>query len=258
MSEKERYTSPETKRETISLKDLLDPQLDSSRYAGLIGRQELELARGNFAVLNPTEYSERWKFLAFQSTEEYLQKYKGFEDYEYIKEDYETLDRLLREHLQGSVLIDLGAGSGYFVKHIAHKYGVGTYILVDRDYKHENGELPPNPQTPIEYVQVANKQRIKVKADMLDFIARLRPNALNFTLNGIDRIIIDDIRYHEALAQELLRVAQKGSLIFGVDSHALEILSEHADTESSKIKEHPVDEITEMSVGKGRVFEVVK
>lgn len=257
MSENEKYTPPEKEKRIISLEDLFDPQLDASRYAGLIGRQEHELSRGNDAVLTPSEYSERWNFLVSQSAEHYLNKYKGLEDYEYIKKDYETLDRLLREHLQDSVLIDLGAGSGHFVKQIARKYKVGTYILVDRDSGHEPSE-PPNPQTAISNVQFEDQQRISVKADMLDFIARLRPNALNFTLNGIDRIIIDNIKYHEALAQELLRVAQKGSLIFGVDSHALEILSEEAETEDSKIKEHPVDELAEMSVGRGRVFEVVK
>lgn len=253
MSEHEKYTPPETEKKITSLKDLLDPQQDASRYADLIGRQEHELTRGNFAVLNSTEYSERWNFLVSQSAEKYLQ----FKDV-YAREEYETLDRLFREHLQGAVLIELGSGSGYYVEQIAHKYKMGTYIRVDRDSGHKYSELRPDPQIAIEDVQIEDLQRISVKADMLDFVARLRPNTANFTLNGIDRIIIDNVKYHEALVQEILRVAQSGSLIFGVDSHALEILSEHSETKNSGLKEHPVDALPEMSIGRGHVFEVVK
>lgn len=253
MSENEKYTPPEAEKKMISLKDLFDPQQDSSKYAGLIERQERKLSEGSLAAVANDQYAERWSFLVSKSADEYLQ----FKD-EYAKEDYETLDRLFQEHLPNSTLIDLGSGLG-FMERIAHKYKLGTYIRVDRNSGYPDEDiLPPNPQIAIQDIVIAGLQRMRVKADMLDFVARLRPNTINFTLNGIDLLIIENVRYHEALAREILRVAQNGSLIFGVDSHALELLSRHADAENSGLKEYPVDALPEMSIGRGRVFEVVK
>ena len=254
MSEHEKHTLPETEKKIISLKDLIDPQRQVPlEYTSLIERQEQALAQGSFAAVADDEYAERWSFLVSQSAEKYLQ----FKD-EYAKKDYETLDRLFQGHLPNTTLIDLGSGHG-FMERIAHKYKLGAYIGVDRNSRFSDEvKLPPNPQVPIQDIQIGDMQRIRIKADMLDFVARLRPNPIHFTLNGIDLLIIENVAYHNALSQELIRVAQSGSLIFGADSHALELLSRYAEKVNSGLKEHPVDELPEMLIGRGRVFEVVK
>ncbi len=259
MSENEKYTPPEVKKRIISLSDLVDTQRQLSReYASLIERQEQKLAQGSLAAIADDEYAERWSFLVSKSADEYLQKFQGSEDYEYVKQDYETLDQLFQRRLLNSLLIDLGSGHG-FMESIAYKYKLGTYIQVDRNSRYlDEASLPPDPQVAIQDIVIGDLQRIRVKADMLDFLAHLRPNTINFTLNGIDLLIIDNVNYHNALAQEILRVAQNGSLIFGVDSHALELFSRHTDAENSELKECFVDELPEMSIGRGRVFEVVK
>lgn len=50
---------------------------------------------------------------------------------------------------------------------------------------------------------------------MLDFVARLKDNSTNFTINGIDRLIIRSTRYEKALAREIVRATRINGLIFG-------------------------------------------
>ena len=38
----------------------------------------------------------------------------------------------------------------------------------------------------------------------------------NLTINGMDALVIPDLRYHEALANELVRATKAGGIVFGV------------------------------------------
>lgn len=128
-----------------------------------------------------------------------------------------------RDHLQGRVLIDLGGGLGSTMRKFAKICGVDTYINVDADLETETG-LELNPLVPA-YERIENDlQEIGVKADALDFIARLKDGSANFVVNGIDMSIIPDMRYHEALARELGRATQPGGLCFGHYSTSMEIM----------------------------------
>ncbi len=127
-----------------------------------------------------------------------------------------------RRRLKGKALIDLGGGPANWSWNIAREFGSSTHINVDR-----YGSLnPPGPLKPKLLGFHQDKYSAwEINADMLDFISRVRSNIANCTINGIDDFIINDYRYHEAMAEEMVRVTKKGGLIFGYDSEVEHYLS---------------------------------
>ena len=166
----------------------------SEEYAKLVRRQDLSSTRGHW---QGTTYSETWLDL--------------FEARALPARNF------FRQRLSGQPLIDLGGGEGVMMN-LATDFGVSEYINVDRGY----GDLPLNPYE-IGHSGQLNPSSITldVHADMLDFVARLKDNAANFTINGIDNIIVNDSAYHRVLAQELIRATRPGGLIFGIHSNVL-------------------------------------
>lgn len=163
-----------------------------------------------------------------------------------IEETPNLIDELAPK-LTGNPLFDLGGGivedlqrqdMDVFLQ-MANRCGVSVYVDVDRfliqDEKDENyfgktGSVNPSK----DMASDAEKKRLQemypdtqialVQADMLDFISRLNENAGNFVINGIDRFVIPDQKYHTALARELRRTTKKGGIIMGVNSEVLKQL----------------------------------
>ena len=104
--------------------------------------------------------------------------------------------------------------------------GVRTYINVDRDY----GDYPVNPLAALNEGDIGDLHKLSVKADMLDFVARMRDDSANFMLNGIDFASVPGSeRYHEVLAQELVRATKPGGLVFGINATVDHIWREMSD-----------------------------
>lgn len=135
--------------------------------------------------------------------------------------------------------MDLGGGRGGMMFDLAvNRTGAQMYINVDRgSFANPN---PPNSLEPASVNPSPDKSKfiIKVKADMLDFLARIKDGSANFAINGIDEIIINDHRYHQALATELVRATKPGGLIFGLGSEVIPILRGQIDRREIDLTEH--------------------
>jgi hypothetical protein len=127
-----------------------------------------------------------------------------------------------KDKLSGNVLIDLGGGRVPAMRHFAKNYGAKAFINVERFLP---DRFPVDPTVDLTDALRTEKEKdmdmLVVKADMLDFVSKLPDNFANFTINGIDSVIIEDQNYHHALAQELARATRPGGIIFGMCSDAL-------------------------------------
>lgn len=193
-----------------------------SQYADLI--RDLETGRyGRISQTADAEYSEAiWQWLGGEGM-----LYRGEKD-DQIKQDWQRM----KDKLQGTVLVDLGCGwrleTGGFMYSVVSgtKYPVSAYVGVDR---YAWSDIPYNP-TLNQYEKAKNREIItagsppigKVHADMLDFVARLPDNSVNFVLNGIDHYVMaGGGEYHKALAREIIRTLKPGGIIFGADFSAI-------------------------------------
>lgn len=212
MSEKERFTTPETKRKIVRLDDLIDPnRAVPVEYESLIRAQEQDSSER----FQPTAYSETW-----------------LRDPGMIETEEER--KWFAERLRGRTLIDLGGGQSS-MQDFAADYGASTYVCVDR-----YGQTRESPVDPLHPEQESdpteNLHEIAVKADMLDFISRLKDRSANLTINGVDLFIIGNRDYHEALARELVRVVGDEGIIFGDYSEALKVLNRNIPPELRNVK----------------------
>mgnify|MGYP001572054929 CR=1 FL=1 len=201
MTEKERFTPNITEAER-SPEAILTTIIDAGRvlppeYANLVAKQE---TRGMDFPPSTINYSIIWSEVINAQEEN-------------------TVRDFLRRHLSGQVLIDLGGGSSA-MSNLASEFGCTTYVNADRAPYDEKEK--PNPLVPAGHWQVEDTMNVHVHADMLDFISRVRENSVNCIINGIDVIIVDDSKYHESLAREMIRATRKGGLIFGTTSYALD------------------------------------
>ena len=143
-----------------------------------------------------------------------------------LKDNKKNIASYFRERLSGKTLLDLGGGRMTdYIKEIADISEASVYINIDRSNKGIPNEYGLNPLVPIPYFCTAKKTLcMKILADMLDFISRVRDGVANCTLNGIDSCIINDPAYNQALAHEMIRVTPKGGIIFGTLSGALDYI----------------------------------
>jgi hypothetical protein len=201
MSEREKYY------EAASAENRLSSLFEHGReippeYSVLISSQE---TRDNAERFQRTEYSEKWLDL--------------------LGTRAETARNFFKQKLAGHPLIDLGGGMG-LMRSLASELGSTEYINIDRQH-HKN--LPPNALEIRHSAPLVDNQdalEIDVQADMLDFVSRLKEGVASFTLNGIDRFIVNNPKYHKALGKEILRATKKNGLIFGIQSIALSQLAE--------------------------------
>jgi len=111
----------------------------------------------------------------------------------------------LNDRLRQQVLADLGSGLR-ILQNLAKRCKVKAYIGVDR-FHGNPGQF--------------SETDFGVKEDLLLFCASLQNDSCNFTLNGIDTVIIPNKKYHEYLAAEIVRATRPGGVIFGVNSASL-------------------------------------
>jgi len=177
-------------------------------YAALIRQQD---ERPDQKVrFKDTIYSEDWASVLWQ-------------------EPAKEARRFFEERLTGKPLVDLGGGIGWMTG-FANELRVGKYINVDRNH---HKDLPSDPHKIIN----SGPLGINIQADMLDFVARLKDGVANFAINGVNQEAINDERYVEALAKEVMRATQNGGLIFGIRSGVLAKISRTLDNENSAFRE---------------------
>ena len=142
----------------------------------------------------------------------------------------EVISEIFNTALPGSVLCDLGGYNGK-TEYVAAGHNVSLYINVDRYPRGLDDNTPTDSlkgelrkeayviqgQTLIEGIHNV----ISVRADMLDFVSRLRDGSVNITVNGIDADVIPIKKYHESLATEILRVTKHQGIVFGHMSYPL-------------------------------------
>lgn len=128
-----------------------------------------------------------------------------------------------QDKLKNSILVDLGGG--YWTSmadETAKDYSASALINVDKFmYPKDMPYDPLTPQDPGRSGAVLSYPRhVFVRSDMLDFVARLPDNSVNFMANGIDMFIMGrpsgiNLLYRSALGKEIVRAMKSGGIIFG-------------------------------------------
>lgn len=221
---------------------------NKTRYAELAKNNEawaadkttyLDSGLGDFQ----TPYGVQWEEL-YRGTLAHVNRNED------LRTNYEAIFVFIKEHCKDSVLVDLGGNNLDIFS--ANNLQAGMYVGVNR-YSDKKGEVDPRKPSSISMgttnvhglVEISSRS-IYVKADMLDFVSRMPDASANFTINGIDRAIIDDIEYHKALAVEIARATRVGGVIFGAGSVSLRYLN------TKGIKEYEMND----AINK-RVFEKI-
>jgi len=140
---------------------------------------------------------------------------------------------IFENKLKGRVLVDLGCGQhmqsaigNAYTLNLARKFQVKSYIGIDKLIKLND----------LEDFNSKNLDAIIVKADMLDFVSKLSDNSVNFTINGIDGVVIlDSDKYARAVAAEMVRATLSNGIIFGIRSEPTEFLRENSKEHKLKI-----------------------
>jgi len=216
MTEKERSFSPERTEAEQTPEVVLHTIIDAGRtpppeYWNLIARQE---RRGKAMHSSDANYSIIWSEVI-------------------NSEEENTIRDFLKRHLSGQVLIDLGGGSSA-MSNLASEFGCSTYVNVDRAPYDEKEN--PDPTVLAGHWRTGDTMNLHVHADMLDFVSIVKQNSVNCIINGIDVIIVNDSKYHEALAREMIRITRKGGLIFGTTSYALDQINAWAEKQQLGLK----------------------
>lgn len=144
----------------------------------------------------------------------------------------ESIARQFDEALPESVLCDLGGYNGN-MESVAASRNASLFINVD---KYPGGLRDATPIDATagtfsrrDYVSPISRtvivpgihNVIDVRADMLDFVSRLKDVSTNFTINGIDSDLIPVPEYHRAVAREMLRATKRNGIIFGNSSFSV-------------------------------------
>lgn len=167
--------------------------------------------------------------------------------------------KYFREHLESAPLVDVGGGFGRLFS-FAVASGSSMYVNVDR-WRFHDEERGPNPITPSSVQRIGDDARsivrVSVCADMLDTLSRMKSDSANFTINGIDFIMVKNEKYHEALAKEIYRATKPGGLIFGIESPVLDILLRQMQKGEVHLTEHRLPPELALHMGE-RIFEKTK
>jgi len=138
------------------------------------------------------------------------------------------------ESLDGAILCDLGSDGRMDLSAAINK--ASLFISVNKYPGGVKSDLIDNPKVgDLRMVEFKDKltgtvlvpgvlRHIYVRADLLNFVSRLTDCSVNITINGIDSDLIYVEGYHEAVAQEIMRVTKPGGVIFGNSSVALYII----------------------------------
>jgi hypothetical protein len=151
--------------------------------------------------------------------------------------DHKLLE-LFERTIPGNILCELGGASGRMELFTASN-NAELYLNVDKYPRGTKKDSTPiNPgvgsvrkakyrDTITDTVYLEGVHLIMgVRADMLDFVSRIKDASVNVVINGIDGDLIPVEEYHESLAKEILRVTKENGIIFGNNSSSLNIICE--------------------------------
>jgi len=215
------FPLPEQPHKIQNLSELLhEPTQDYSQIIVEASKEELPEGSDGLSV----SYSHAWE---------------DFEAPYSLKNIDPKLVKLFKKTISGNVLCELG-GAGGRMEFLSANMDAGLYINVD---KYPNGvKNDPKPIDPTagvikkrdfvikfpgedDFVLIEGiHDEIHVRADMLDFISRLKNDSVNIVINGIDSCVIRIPEYHKLLAKEIIRVTKKDGIIFGNMSDSLFVL----------------------------------
>lgn len=128
----------------------------------------------------------------------------------------EEMKKAMEEIFKGQIVVDLGSGSTVFGYLIADRAKAKGYVAVEpvfaRDLLYEltntlNPELASDIAHPTKPKHKLNKIPVAiVEEDMLGFLKRLPDNSVSILNSGVDKFVIPDKAYRNAVAQEIMRV----------------------------------------------------
>jgi hypothetical protein len=128
---------------------------------------------------------------------------KNEEKEQYSSENLEKVKNVMKEFIEGKILVDLGGGERYYkMEKLANSCGASSYLCVDK-YQYDGNKFR------------SNEGVMRVRMDMLRFVSRLPDNSVNFTISGIDGYVLPDRDYKEALAHEMARTTLQNGIVFG-------------------------------------------
>ena len=175
------------------------------------------------------------------------------------EKDFNKLPRALKyliEKIHQGVVFDLASGSYFnFTQNLCCAANVKTMVMSDL-FRNGNSGGGRRVSKPLKSTYAADfnekyplidmfdpskplsGMRIETLSDALDTISRVPDgDNVHVSVSGFEDCILDDPRYHELLAEEILRVLPVGNLVFGVNSEVLDILRK-----DSRVKEIPFPE----------------
>ena len=201
----------------INLQELLS--YDNPRrqeYEELVRLEEYALKTFRMNRMPITNFSRVWDEIIGSQTP----KKDSF------SKERKNVQRFIKVGLTGEILIDLGSGpinclDTDNLTSIAKMLGASAYIGVEKFPSDLSLalDLYKNIADPRLIESRAPMDHLEVKADMLEFISRVKSNSANITINGIDASVLWDTRsYSEALAREIARVVRVGGIAFGHNS----------------------------------------
>lgn len=190
--------------------------------------------------------------------------------YEPNRIDKEVM-QLFKKSISGNTLCDLGSAGGR-LDYLANTLSAGIYISVDnfaggQSIKELIDQTVDKPRTrefrePTFDGTIGNLEGVlpilDVRADMLDFVSRLKDSSVNIMINGIDGDVIPPKEYHELLAKELLRVLKVDGLIFGNNSDCLNILNRMISNDTELQKHFEIIDPKKHRLGVGGVVVIHK
>ncbi|NQU82960.1 MAG: hypothetical protein HQ539_03350 [Parcubacteria group bacterium] len=205
---------PEIEQKIFKIEDLFDPERSvSNEYKQIIKNGESK------NVYLKTKYSEYWG------------------DFLRNPDSAPNASDFFREHIQGSMLVDLGGGGysthkGSMMFDLAGIFDAKAYISVDKFAYGENSEYDKS--APVD--RMGRKGNVRrdlrcfyIQSDMLEFVSKMKDNSVNFALNGIDSYVIGDEEYHTALAKEIARATRSDGIVFGVNSDISYLLNHNSE-----------------------------
>ena len=240
------------KKEIQSIAELL--QKPTQDYHDIIEEAGItELPEGGEGL--STSYSHTWKNFELPNT---------------LNSADPKLVKLFKKTIAGNILCELG-GAGGRMGFLAANMDASLYVEVDKYPNHKKDD--PTPIDPTiggvkkrdfvikmpgaeDHVLIeGTHQEIHVRADMLDFISRLKDNSVNIVINGIDGLVITVSEYHEALAKEIMRATKEDGVIFGNYSDSLFMLQDMINGDPELKKQF---EIVDAKVGAGGAIVIHK
>jgi hypothetical protein len=147
-------------------------------------------------------------------------------------------------NFQDQIVVDLGAGKSRYGHSLCSLFGAKAYVGVEKHFAKELEEYISY-STPEKIEKTFDRGPAGIEpipaaiedADMLSFLRRLPDNSVSIFASGIDRNIICDNEYLDAVRKEIGRVLHPKGAYISHESHAMEFEFEDISREQPNRKE---------------------